>query len=55
MMLKEKSLRKFHRYLFINSNGKAGKGLLGIREKIGMAIINTRGIAAGKKSVIVGQ
>jgi hypothetical protein len=42
-------------YLFINSNGKAGKGLFRVRERIGQVIVNPRGVAAGKKSVIVGQ
>jgi hypothetical protein len=45
----------------INSNGKtyrsAGRLKLGwtIKETIGQAVVNTRGVAAGKKSIIVGE
>jgi hypothetical protein len=48
-------------HMRINSNGKAGKRFetlkvsWTIEEVIGQAIINPRGIAAGKKSVIVGE
>lgn len=52
---------KANEHLRISSNGKVykkGKGLkLGftVKESIGVAIVNPRGVAKGKKSVIVGE
>jgi len=42
---------------FINKHGWIqDKGSLGcrVREKIGVAVVNPRGVARGKKSVIIG-
>lgn len=44
----------FQDQIIITSNGKTRRKGWTIREKIGIAIVNPRGIAMGKKSVIIG-
>lgn len=50
-----------HRHLVITSDGKlrikksTGKIGFTVKETIGIAIVNPRGVAKGKKSIIIGK